>query len=412
MRSFLVLIGLLSLVNTGKAQFKEYGRELVDTLCSPFFFGRGYVQEGCSRAAYFIAHQFDQMGVKPLFNEYFQEFPLTVNTFPYAVNAQFDGRELVPGRDFQPHSESGSGKGSFSPVYLDTNSGAIPELKKNDAIMIPAAWLKKIDAESRQQTLADLAQNHVVVIEVGAKLTWTVGHGQFGKPVIEVLSNNFWGLKKVRVNIEAVIEANYYCNNVCATVRGTQYPDSFLYLTAHYDHLGGMGAATYIPGANDNASGTAMLLALAKYFKENPPKYSVAFIAFAGEEAGLVGSNYFVENAGASRLSKIKFLFNLDLMGTGAEGATVVNATVFPNQFEQLKRVNDTGHYLSVINSRGEAANSDHYWFTKKGVPSFFMYLQDANYTAYHNIHDRPQDLPLTRFDATCKLIIDFFNSF
>ena len=410
MRSFFACLGFLCLINSSRAQFKATGRELVDSLCSPYFFGRGYVNEGCSRAAYFLANRLSAYGLDPLFNEFFQEFPLTVNTFPKEFHVQLDKRNLKVGRDFQPHWQSPSAKGSYRLVYLDSLNGTLPVIKSNEALAIPKNWFAKAQ-KNKAELIEELSYLYPLVLEGGEQLLWSVGHDQFKHPVIEVINPLFWGAEKVKMRYQAVIEPNYFCNNVCAVVKGTQYPDSFLFLTAHYDHLGGMGQETYLSGANDNASGTAMLLSLAKYFNENPPKYSIAFVAFAAEEAGLVGSKYFVERSGID-LKKIKFLFNLDLMGTGATGATVVNATLFPLQFDQLKKVNDNGHYLSVINPRGEAANSDHYWFTKAGVPSFFMYLQDPAYTAYHNIHDRPQDLPLSRFDETCKLIIDFLNSF
>jgi Zn-dependent M28 family amino/carboxypeptidase len=54
-----------------------------------------------------------------------------------------------------------------------------------------------------------------------------------------------------------------------------------------------MGKDTYFPGANDNASGTSLLLGLAKYYAANPQPFTIAFICFAGEEAGLKGSKYF-----------------------------------------------------------------------------------------------------------------------
>ncbi len=408
MRKTAASLFFLSLFLNAGAQFSEYGRKVVDTLCSPYFSGRGYTNEGCSRAAYYLANQFDYLDVPPLGSKYFQEFPLTVNSFPGDLDLNLGGNALVPGRDYQPHAESPSGKGSFITTYADTNSARLPRVGEKTILMLPKAWLAKFGGG---QVVDSLASLYPLILEGGEKLTWTVGHGQLGHPVFEVLSKWFWGAEKAKFKVESVIEDNYYCNNVCGIVKGTQYPDSFLVLTAHYDHLGGMGEKTYVPGANDNASGTAMLLSLAKHFQANPAKYSVVFIAFAGEEAGLVGSRFFVQKPRMS-LSKIKFLFNLDLMGTGAEGATVVNATVFPAAFEQLKAVNERGQYLPVLNQRGEAANSDHYFFTQKGVPSFFMYLQDKNYTAYHNIHDRPQDLPMTKFNSTCKLIIDFFNSF
>jgi Zn-dependent M28 family amino/carboxypeptidase len=87
-----------------------------------------------------------------------------------------------------------------------------------------------------------------------------------------------------------------------------------------------MGEDTYFPGANDNASGISLLMNLAKYYAANPQEYSIGFICFAGEEAGLVGSHYFTENPLVS-LKKVRFLLNTDLAGTGEEGITVVNVT-------------------------------------------------------------------------------------
>lgn len=410
-RKALVSLLFLNLVSAANAQFAEYGRKVIDSLCSPYFWGRGYTNEGCSHASYYLMNQFDYADIPPLGSKYFQEFSLTINTFPKELDLQLGKNKLIPSRDYQPHAESSSGSGTYKVVYADSTSANLPNVGEKTCLAIPKAWFDKYGNGRKGNTLDSLAALYPLIIEAGDKLTWTVGHGQMANPVFEVLSKWFWGAAKCNFKVSALIEENYYCTNVCAMVKGTQYPDSFLVLTAHYDHLGGMGAKTYIPGANDNASGTAMLLALAHYFKENPAKYSVVFIAFAGEEAGLVGSKFFVDKPRIS-LSKIKFLFNLDLMGTGGEGATVVNATVFKDQFAKLKEINDRMQYLPALNERGEAANSDHYWFTQKGVPSFFMYLQDKDYTAYHNIHDRPESLPLTKFNQSCKLIIDFFNSF
>ena len=81
---------------------------------------------------------------------------------------------------------------------------------------------------------------------------------------------------------------------------------------------------------------------------------------------------YFVDN-NTLDLTKIKFLVNLDLLGTGDDGIMVVNATEFKPQFEKLKKVNENGNYVKEIKQRGKARNSDHYWFSEKGVPCFFI---------------------------------------
>jgi aminopeptidase YwaD len=180
-------------------------------------------------------------------------------------------------------------------------------------------------------------------------------------------------------------------------------------ITAHYDHLGGMGNNTYFPGANDNASGVALMLRLAKFYAANPQKYSLVFIAFSGEEAGLLGSKYFTEHPLVD-LKKIRFLINTDLAGTGEEGITVVNATQYKKEFALLNQINEEFRYLVKINSRGKAANSDHYWFSEKGVPSFFIYTM-GGIRAYHDIYDRAETLPLTEHDDLFRLITRFNQS-
>ena len=189
---------------------------------------------------------------------------------------------------------------------------------------------------------------------------------------------------------------------------GTQFPDSFLVLTAHYDHLGGMGSEVYFPGANDNASGIALLLSMAKYYHENPAPFTVVFIAFAAEEIGLKGSEHFVQHP-LFPLKNIKFLVNLDLMGNGDEGITIVNATEFPQQFQMLLELNKADNWFSAINSRGKAANSDHYHFSENGVPAFFIYTLGGT-KAYHDVYDVPEGIKMNHFDGLEAMLVAFFG--
>jgi aminopeptidase YwaD len=171
-----------------------------------------------------------------------------------------------------------------------------------------------------------------------------------------------------------------------------------------------MGKWAMFPGANDNASGVAMMLDIMNYYKEHPPKYSIAFIAFSGEEAGLFGSYYYTEHP-LFPLSNISLLLNLDLMGTGDKGMTVVNATLFPREFDDLKIINITNGYLVDVKSRGKAQNSDHYYFSENGVKAFFFYLM-GEYKYYHDIYDTPEALTLSRYNEAFKLITDFVNEY
>ncbi len=151
-----------------------------------------------------------------------------------------------------------------------------------------------------------------------------------------------------------------------------------------------------------------MLLNLAKHYSipENQPRTSIAFIAFAGEEAGLLGSMYYAENP-VFPISDIEFLINLDILGTGGEGITVVNGAVHITEFEALKRINEQKGYLKQVKKRGKAAISDHYPFSELGVPCFYIYTM-GGIQAYHDIYDVPETLPLTEFEDIFRLLTDF----
>jgi Zn-dependent M28 family amino/carboxypeptidase len=171
-----------------------------------------------------------------------------------------------------------------------------------------------------------------------------------------------------------------------------------------------MGKDTYFPGANDNASGTTMLLELAQHYSQpqNQPEYSMVFMAFGAEEAGLIGSRYYVQHP-LFPIREIKFMINLDLVGTGDEGMTVVNAVDLPDQFNLLTRINEQKGYMPKINKRTNAPNSDHYFFATKGVKAIFIYTL-GGIKAYHDIYDRAETLPLTKFKELFGLLTDFIE--
>jgi aminopeptidase YwaD len=246
-----------------------------------------------------------------------------------------------------------------------------------------------------------------IIVALKEKLTWSVAAKPVDYTMIEIADKAVGEKPQM---IEATIDSkaldNFSTANICGWVRGKVHPDSIIVISAHYDHLGGMGTDTYFPGANDNASGTSLLLGLARYYAAHPPPYTIAFICFAGEEAGLRGSKYFVQNP-LFPLKNIRFLLNLDLEGTGEEGITVVNATEFPKQFAALNAVNEGGRFVTKINARGKAANSDHYWFTEKGVPAFFLYTL-GGIKAYHDVFDKAETLPMNEYEDLFNMITQF----
>lgn len=373
---FILILFLSGIINRSYAQDITFARKIVDTLTSPCFWGRGYTKDGATKSAKFLSDQFQSYGLKPLNDKSFlQEFTFSVNTFPGKMEVAINNLRLTPGRDF----------------IIGPDSRGIKESCKLE----------------QKDSVTYVNEEKKIIVSLKDKLTWSVAQQSSGYTHILVDKKSVPNdLKRVKLNIENKLIQSFNAYNVCGVVRGTAKPDSIIMITAHYDHLGGMGSEVYFPGANDNASGVALLLDLAKYYASNPPKYSVVFICFGGEEAGLVGSRHFAESP-LLDLKSVRFLINTDLAGTGEEGITVVNATVFKKEFALLGQLNDQNKYIVKINPRGKAANSDHYWFTEKGVPSFFIYTM-GGIKAYHDIYDRAATLPLTEYEDLFRLITRF----
>ena len=87
-----------------------------------------------------------------------------------------------------------------------------------------------------------------------------------------------------------------------------------------------------------------------------------------------------------------------------------MNGSVFEKEFNKLIGLNDAKKYLTQVKVRGKAANSDHYYFTEKGVPAFFIYTM-GGIKAYHDVYDKPETLPLTEFQDLFRLLTDFVKT-
>jgi len=362
------------------AQDSLYIRQMVDTLTAPYFWGRGYTNNGMQKASEFISNQFEKDGLLPLDGKsFFQYFTYPVNTFPGKMDVSVNGIKLEAGKDFIVSPESRGVK----------TTGA---LTQQDSIHF-------VDPVNR------------VIVTLQHKLTGDVAMQVQDYTGIIIDDTRFKAAPiQVAANIDNEFVSKFKAANVCGYVKGTVQPDSFIFITAHYDHLGGLGSDVYFPGANDNASGTSVLLSLVRWYTAHPQPYSIGFISFAGEEAGLLGSKYFTEHP-LVPLKNIRFLLNLDMEGTGVDGITVVNATEFPKEFKWMQDINNKQHYLAAVNPRGKAANSDHYLFTEKGVPAFFFYTL-GGIKGYHDVFDRPETLPLNKVNDIQQFIEAFVGRF
>ena len=402
----------------------NYARQVLDTLCSSHFDGRGYYNNGEKRAANYIKNQFESLGLKPIGNSFLQKFNLSVNTITGNPKVCADDKVFKAGEEFliAPSSKTFKGKGQL--FYLTktalTNFGAfkkvIPELK-NKFVVVDKTLLKNENWKVKREVgglIEFLKFSSEIklkgVVELVEKLTYTASQEVALRSHIIIKSDVFnRGAKTIKLDYVNHFDANYQSQNVIACIEGEQ-KNNYVFVVGHYDHLGRMGDDVYFPGANDNASGIAMLLSLAKEFsKEKKPKKSIVFIAFGSEEIGLVGSKYYTENP-LVPLENIDFLINLDILGTGDDGIQVVNGSKYKEEFDKLVSINASEDLLKQVKIRGEACNSDHCFFNEKGVPSFFIYTL-GGVAHYHDVYDKSETLPLTEFEDLFTLLKDFIQN-
>jgi len=423
----LLIIGIYFIVpGKSTAQDKTYAKCLVDTLASGSMAGRGYVNEGNRKASDFIASEMKRHGLQNFTGSYFQPFNLPVNTFPGKVGLQINGKVLKPGVDFIISGSSPDIKGTYKIRELKSKLFKNPESLSKLKSRVYSDFLVLIDKYSipkEQLPLADslIRTNFIksagfIVLSGKDRLLFSVSSAfkQKSFPVFEVLKTAVpVKPSKAEVCIEAEFKPAFQVRNVIGFIPGTELSDSFLVITAHFDHLGMMGKDVVFPGANDNASGTAMMLDLARHFSQpgNKPRYSMAFMAFSGEETGLNGSEFYVGNP-QFPLKKISFLINLDMVGTGSEGITIVNGKTFLQQFERIAKINADNEYILKVAQRGESCNSDHCPFFRAGVPAVFIYSMGKEHREYHNIYDSADRVPFTEYDDIFRLLRDFLTGY
>lgn len=380
--------------------------------------GRGYVSNGVNKAANYLRRKFKEFGLLPFTSDssYFQSYSFPVNTFPSSISLKLQRKAMVPGEDYIVHAASSSyhtDKIRLKKVDLKNikDSASWNDLKK-EFKYTRAYLLENYDTLAKYtgfnyRSFGNELPGGLFIIPKHGKLTWTVATDTIKASVFYVEDTVMpRRIRKIAAHLDNKLIPSFKSNNVVGFVPGTERPDSFIVFTAHFDHLGKMGTEATFPGAHDNASGTALMLYMASYFAQHPQKYSIAFIGFSGEEAGLIGSNYFVEHP-LFPLNSIRFVINLDMTGDATNGITIVNAVEQKKAFSLLKQINEKNNFLPEIKERDQSRNSDHYHFSEKGVPAIFIYGNGTK-PYYHDVFDKAKELSLENIDGLVKLLIEF----
>lgn len=410
------------------AQDSAFAKKIICDLSSPTMFGRGNTYSGDSIAAAYLVEAFKQIGISPLTTNYFQKYGYYAFSMEGNIQFKIDDKTLSPFNDYRIAPFSSFLNGSFELIQIDIQEFTDETTRekflnknqydvKHQLIYIDISakkWQKKEGKESVKKFLSEMNQKaslngiNCLLIGVNELPVWTLSATDFERDftVIYVRSELLKGRKKEKFFISFDNKFKYHnTQNVVGYLPGTQYPDSFYVFTAHYDHLGTMGDSVIFYGAHDNASGVAMVLDLANYFKKYRSSYSTIFMLLSGEEAGLKGSMY-ASLQPLFDFKKVKLLLNLDMQCGGDEGVMVVNSQAenTKNFYRKLVQINKRKNYVTEVKTRPNAPNSDHYPFSFY-MPAIFIYTLGGKIGGYHHFTDTCDRCSLQHYTAIFNLI-------
>lgn len=202
--------------------------------------------------------------------------------------------------------------------------------------------------------------------------------------------------------------------NLVGWVQGTNKQEDYIVVSAHYDHLGSKGGEIFY-GADDNASGVAVLLMLAENVSAAPLRHSVIFLGTDAEEFGLYGAKAFTDNPPVP-LNKIRLNMNLDMLGIGdrrnrlyiggardgiLRQAIAAIETTKPFQvvgrFPRQPRGFGSGRRINYRNA------SDHGAFARHGID--FLFITTGDHAHYHTADDRFEQLNMPLFGQATQAV-------
>lgn len=255
--------------------------------------------------------------------------------------------------------------------------------------------------------------NHLAYLSSAAmegRETATPGNQQAREYIVKILDS----LKLSKVGDSYLQSFPFGVNNkegvnIVGMIKGYQYENNYIAITAHYDHLGTRDGNIYY-GADDNASGTAALLAMAQYFKQHPPKHSLLFVAFDAEEKGLVGSKYFVSHCPVP-LSAIMLNVNMDMVSRNDSNEIFATGT---SHYPFLKKYVDSIQPFTPVNIRfghdgGKPGSddwtnqSDHFPFHQNNIP--YLYFGVEDHADYHRPSDTFDKVNKSFYYRVCAMI-------
>jgi hypothetical protein len=440
---------MLGLAVLALAQDRFNGKQAagyIEQLCKPEFEGRKTGLPGARKAAEWIGSQFQSWGLQPGGDNgtFIQEYPMIVTHQKKTAQLKLKNGTFGPityqdENDFHLYFNSGSGKVTAEVVFIGFG---ISEPQKGWDDYIGVDVTGKIaftyrgtpgdgqdwSAENERDYKMQQATKHGAVGLIIFERDWVVRGGTIHeegynthlpamtiskKVARDIFQGTYRNLdhtirdlaKSPRsfatgkmMSIDALVEKIEpgIGENVIGILPGNDplLKDEFIVIGGHTDHNGVSPNGNAYVGADDNASGAAVVMELVRVFasRKNELKRSVVFIGFGGEEQGLRGSKYFSEHP-TIPAEKICLMFNFDMEGQGDGGGGFGGRNYFPDIVsEMISSLSDSVQKKLSVGRSGGMWGSDHAHFIEQGVPDFGFY-STGDHSFYHQVEDDPSQI-------------------
>lgn len=435
----------------------------VEYLASTELAGRLPGHEGFQKAADFIKHEFINLHLKPGGdgNDYFQKLNVEYNNIiseePFTIIKDGKKLQFELGKDYSYRGFTGSGSLTAGVVFCGYGLSQ-PEIGYDDYAGIDVkdkialvfkynpSWKidDKVFTKGNPREKAITAAQHGAIgilfvsfpndekpqVPIGSVIN---GEGEqmlnfpelhIDLPLADILfEESGYTLKELQTKIDQSkktfsvplkhqVEINVTTNyekekevvNVVGILEGTdpQLKNEYLIIGAHLDHVGQQAGKIYYPGANDNASGSAAVLQIARTFAQSgiKPKRSIAFLLFASEEQGLHGSKFYAEHLPCN-IENVAAMINMDCVGHGdsIQVGGGESAAILWNLAKELDSESDK---LMITKTwKGGGADAEH--FFQKGIPTIYFVTKNS-YTHLHMLSDKPETLNKNLFEKITRL--------
>ncbi len=454
-------------------------------LASDEYEGRETGKKGQKMAAAYIADEFKNAGIPPYYqNTYYQEFFLNV-VLPMPAEIFVDNKQYIANVDYYNYpsqSEQNIAASSISFLGYGIQDGLYDDYKnkntKGKILMVMAGepfsrdslslvtgqkakslWstfyklkvekavengaqgllivvddIQKEMAENKHQIDSpamklELSSDEMFIIFISKKIANAILKNQTIDQIKQKISNkepllNKELITKFEINLKNKLQ-KISTENVLAYVEGSDLKSELIIITAHYDHLGISGNIVY-NGADDNGSGTAAVMELAKTFAKAKnegfgPRRSILFMTVAGEEKGLLGSAYYVKNP-VYPLNNTVCNLNIDMIGRLDEKHEKNSNYVYLIGSDKLssslhtisENANKTHVNLDLDYTFNDEKDknrfyyrSDHYNFAKNGIPVIFYF--NGIHADYHKETDEAEKIDFLKIEKITRLV--FFTA-